>query len=504
MHQISNTAPQKSLDYIDKRSDYSETAGLYLGRLVAFTTPYLHHYLQRLHSALTGQDLQIKLPNQLQKKDEKKVAKVQLIPSEISKTDQLIRITKNREEDKKEAQATLTSIEQSYPLPDISQQKEIVQKLVRLQIPDAKIDSFSLENMAAALFYSGINSFDEAQSLNLKIIPPGPIFHTWYAFHSTTLFDGKNNEKGFDYVNLIAEEASRLSKDNIPVILIYTNNSMSKDQIETMNGLFADHSNILVISIEEDLSESAMVDKFSKQETKNVELMDLIRFCTLVDAKYVLSVAKQKSKQEGKDLFYENLSLWEDKSLTYIDIDNILIRPSTFKIAENGFCKTSHLHTKLYLIKNPKHNKLAAAEKERATRHNAHFEYLQNDQPADIENLKNKSENLYRYLVSGQGMKEYKNLKGITEFKECWSSDVNYCSSRTDLLSEENVRKIMSEKDTKDAFFTFLKTILHGRENLKKLSALDGIQQLRFMKVNHHQTWAVKRDRWLSAKPLKR
>ena len=160
--------------------------------------------------------------------------------------------------------------------------------------------------------------------------------------------------------------------------------------------------------------------------------------------------------------------------------------------------------TNRYLIKNPKHNKLAAAEKERATRHNAHFEYLRNIQFTDIQDLKCKSEKLHRYLISGQGMKEYKNLKGITEFKECWRPDVNYYSSRTDLLSEENVRKIMSDKDTKDAFFTFLKTLCHGREHLKKLSTLDGIQQLRFMKVNHHQTWAIERGGWLSAKPLKR
>ncbi|UYM17938.1 hypothetical protein [Endozoicomonas euniceicola] len=504
MHQISNTTSQKSLDYIDERPDCSESIGQYLGRLVAFTTPYLHHYLQRLHSALTGHDLQIKLPDQLQKEDDKKIAKVQLIPSKISKADQVSRITKNREEDKQEAQATLTSIEQSYPLPDISQQKEIVQKLVQLQILDAKIDSFSLENMATALFYSGINSFDEAQSLNLKIIPPGPIFHTWYAYHGTTLFDGKNNEKGFDYVSLIAEEASRLSKDNIPVILIYTNNSMSKEQIETMNNLFADHSNILVISIEEDLSESAMVEKFSKQETKSVDLMDLIRVCAIVDAKYVLSVAKHKSKQIGKKLFHEKLSLWEDKSLRYIDIDNVLIRPATFQIAENGFCKTSHLYIKNFLIGQKKHERLTTDKKQRIAQHNDHFEYLRNTQSTDIKDLKEKAEQLHRYLVNGQALRECKKLKGITDFKECWMPDVNYYSSRTDLLPEENAKKIMSDKDTKSSFFNFLRTLRHGRGKLKTLSILDGIQQLRCMKVNHHQTWAVERDGWLSAKPQKR
>ncbi|WP_257296329.1 hypothetical protein [Endozoicomonas sp. YOMI1] len=375
-------------------------------------------------------------------------------------------------------------------LPDLTEQRKIVSQLAREQNLLENIDDFSLENMAAALFYSGISSYGEMKQLGLKIIPPGPVFHTWYAYHGLTLFDGINNTRRLDYVKLIDEEASRLSEQGIPLLLIYTNNSMTESQIKTMNSLFADHDNVLVLSIEEDLSDLPMVEKFKFQETESISLMDCVRVCAIVYAKKVLIAAKCKAKETSKDLLLKRLSSWEDKSLTYNDIDNVLMRPRAFKIAENGFCNTSHLNPNSISIDDKLIEELTEPMKTRAKSHNAFFRYLRDYNSMNLENLEQNSERLFRYILSGSAQKEYQEIMNEPhKMMISWNFETNYYSSSTDLLAEEDIELIMSKRYTRQAFFEYLSTLSHAPEDSSKLSMLDGIQQLRINKMNYHNSW---------------
>ena len=45
------------------KAETNSNSSSYLGRAITSITPYLHHYLQRFHSALTGQDHQVHLPD---------------------------------------------------------------------------------------------------------------------------------------------------------------------------------------------------------------------------------------------------------------------------------------------------------------------------------------------------------------------------------------------------------------------------------------------------------
>ncbi len=373
-------------------------------------------------------------------------------------------------------------------LPDFRVQEQLVCRLAE-QNSITSIDKFSLENMAAALFYSGITSFDEVLQLGLKIIPPGPVFHTWYAYHGTTLFDGVNNDKKLDYVTLIGEEASRLSKSNIPLLLIYTNNSMTMDQIKIMNDLFVDHDNVLVISIEEDLSDLPMLDKFKAQKTNSIVLMDSVRVCAIVDARRVLSIARHKSKQLGKEFLLKRLALLEDQSLTYNDIDNVFIRPASFQIAANGFCKTSHLTFHGIFINDEAIKGLTRSMKDRAKVHNGYFQYLHDYGLMNVQELEQKSERLFWYFVSGRAHREYQEIMNQTDTMEDWGEETNYYTSRADLLSDKDIELIMAGKFPRDAFFDHLKTLSHCHENREKLSRLEGIQQIRLIKMNYHRSW---------------
>ncbi|MCL6271409.1 hypothetical protein M3P05_15925 [Sansalvadorimonas sp. 2012CJ34-2] len=374
-------------------------------------------------------------------------------------------------------------------LPDLTTQKELVSKLTLEQGLLEHVDEFSLENMAAALYYSGISSYDEMSQLSLKIIPPGPVFHTWYAYHGLTLFDGVNNDKKLDYIKLIDEEASRLSKKDIPLLLIYTNNSMTEPQIKTMNSLFVDNDNVLVLSVEEDLSHLPMVDGFKDQKTKDIGLMDRVRVCAIVDAKRVLKAARHKAKKISKEVLLERLSLWEDKSLTYSDIDNVFIKPRVFQIAANGFCNMSHLLSSNILIAPREIEKLPKPLNVRAELHNAHFHYLRDYNLMNLEELEKKSERLFRYLLSGSAHEEYQKIKNQPSAMEIWDEETNYYSSSTDLLSEEDIEQIMSKQYPREAFFKHLETLSHSPKNIRKLSRLVGIQQLRLIKMNYHGTW---------------
>lgn len=81
--------------------------------------------------------------------------------------------------------------------------RTIVAKLAQVQSLNA-IDDYSAENMALALEYIEVDTLEEALNLDLRIIPPGPVFYTWVAVHKTSVFDSVNNQKKHLGLNFVA------------------------------------------------------------------------------------------------------------------------------------------------------------------------------------------------------------------------------------------------------------------------------------------------------------
>ncbi len=133
--------------------------------------------------------------------------------------------------------------------------KKIVGELSQLQSLNA-IDDYSSDNMALALEYCNVDTLEEALRLDLRIIPPGPVFYTWAAIHKTSIFDTKNNPKQFQSLNYVAkikENADRLAQKTIPVIVVFSECEMPLDQVSRMKESFTDNQNVVVLSAERDL-----------------------------------------------------------------------------------------------------------------------------------------------------------------------------------------------------------------------------------------------------------
>ena len=185
---------------------------------------------------------------------------------------------------------------------DCEKHKKIVSCLINQQVPMFEVDDDSITNMAEALKFAGIDTLKCVESMNLQIIPPGPVFHTWYAYKGTTLFDGINNDEKFDYVKQLNDQALRLAEWDIPMILVYTNNSMTEDQVERMDSLFENHPNIVVLNIERDLADLPISHRFLVQKEKESMYLDGIRSEVIMDFERILSKARMHADNlEKKD-----------------------------------------------------------------------------------------------------------------------------------------------------------------------------------------------------------
>ena len=219
----------------------------------------------------------------------------------------------------------------------LSRHNKIVDALIQSQLTDLIVDDESRLVMAEGLEFSGINTLEQAESLNLRIIPPGPVFHTWYAKYQTGLFDGKNNPnhlKELNYVERVSEQADRLKQWGIPVILIYLERNMPPLELNKMRTLFSNHENILVMSLEHDLTSLRCTAYYTSCYHEN--LLDDPRYSLCREFSEVLSLSQKKAKSVGKTLLLYNLLELGGLSIIYSDIDNTFLRRPMFQLGVNG------------------------------------------------------------------------------------------------------------------------------------------------------------------------
>ncbi len=222
-------------------------------------------------------------------------------------------------------------------IPDLSKYRAIVQDLAQKKIPGTSLDSESVESIASALYMAGIDSSEQALAMNLGFIPPGPLFHTWYPLHGTTLFDGRNNPEKFDYVSLAIEEAHFLEEYNLPLLFIHSTHGLDSSQTAHMKALFHEQRNILNLHIESDFK-GEYLDLKPGTIAYGVRRMDSLRFCSLLDSDHVLTVALKKAEQDQKLALADKLKALGSQSLTYLDFDTTAIRPSLYELVpQPGF-----------------------------------------------------------------------------------------------------------------------------------------------------------------------
>lgn len=237
------------------------------------------------------------------------------------------------------------SLETGNPVTDLSARKvitlsrheKIVDSLIQSQLTGLTVDDTSCLAMAEALEFSGIDTLEQAKSSNLRIIPPGPVLHTWYAKYKTGIFDGENNPshvKGLNYVARISEQADRLKEWAIPVIIVYLEQDMPLLELKKMQTIFSNHENILVMSLEHDLTSLRCTAYYTSCYHEN--LLDDPRYSLCREFSEVLSLSQKKAKSVGKTLLLYNLLELGGLSIIYSDIDNTFLRRPMFQLGVNG------------------------------------------------------------------------------------------------------------------------------------------------------------------------
>ena len=65
------------------------------------------------------------------------------------------------------------------------------------------ISAQSWANIAQGLKFAGVDTYELADKMNLRVCPPSTVINTWAALHGTTIFDGINNPKGYEHLNYV-------------------------------------------------------------------------------------------------------------------------------------------------------------------------------------------------------------------------------------------------------------------------------------------------------------
>ena len=244
-----------------------------------------------------------------------------------------------------------------HPHPDLKRHLDIVLTLAKKQMGDdlSCLNNESIYSMASGLYAAEINTLEEAEKLGLIIVPPGPVFHTWYALIRTTLFNGQNNIKGYNYVETIKKEADFFRKFQLPVLLIYSILEMTDEQTQIMSQLFSEHDNIITLCLETDFPKHQMTTTLATRSDYICERSDDIRFMTLQHKDEVLKKAAAKARSSGKLSIANSLESQKSQTLVYSDIDNIIIRPDLYIMTSLGAigCNNPHFPNMWTIVTQP-------------------------------------------------------------------------------------------------------------------------------------------------------
>lgn len=306
--------------------------------------------------------------------------------------------------------------------------RNIIDQLLRTQ-PDLEVDEVSYQTMADSLAFSGINTWEQVESLNLRIIPPGPVFHTWWAKYGTGIFDGSNNPKhikGLNYVRRIEEQAERLKQWGIPVFIVYLERDMQEAELIKMRSLFKKHENIIMISIESDLTSLSSYRHYL--DPKSFQLLDDVRCAICKEFPIVLNAVKDKAKEESKFEYVKRLDAMKGKSIIYSDIDNTFIRRPLYQIAANGFRQGSVIRFEFSFSDDFHLDDIPSG----ITHHMSYFlhegDYCKRMQRFNPDYLLKSADSLYEYLLSGEAFNTYKKIGGVLDLNtgSIFGNDIGY------------------------------------------------------------------------------
>ena len=372
---------------------------------------------------------------------------------------QLLRLESDAEqkESKTEIPIGLRSIKIDQPVSPLYY--EIISGLAKQQEIKMQIDSISMQNMAQALKFIGIQSLSQANEMQLEIIPPAPVFHTWYAKFGTTIFDGENlpqhlAHKKLNYIERISKKATALEVWNIPLFIVYSTENLTSEQIEKMESVFIDHNNIVILSIELDLK-----GKLSTTEEERVNIkwdkLDGIRCRVIVDYPKVISEAIEKSKRQGK-LKLSLLLKENSHAICYSDIDNHWVGKPPFLLARKGMCSAPRINVSVSLLHayydyySTYRKHLSKDQSEQLDQHSAYFCKLPFEirKPISSQEMfftQEDRDSIYRYIVSGECKKNWEYLSKIISTIDGHDAEDVYCLANGDnslLLLNSSSREI--------------------------------------------------------------
>ena len=280
------------------------------------------------------------------------------------------------------------------------------------------IDEDSWKNMADSLQFSGIDSLEKAIDMDLKVCPPCPVFHTWVALYGTTIFNGLNNPeqfKGMNYVQRILEEGTELSKNDIPLLIVFSDMNLRESQIDQMKDEFKNHDNILCVSLETDLQLEFPIELKECASSMSVCFMDSIRIVVSQNIAKTISFCMDKAKSENKPQLADRLEKLGVNHLFYSDIDNQWLSKPPYILARHGMFTLPIMSNQLSLITPQCYyqfvEELSEPDRKLIKAHRSFF----SDLPYSNKNnsgkwSKEKARKLFDYVLSGEAKLNYQHL----------------------------------------------------------------------------------------------
>ncbi|MCL6270811.1 hypothetical protein M3P05_12840 [Sansalvadorimonas sp. 2012CJ34-2] len=278
------------------------------------------------------------------------------------------------------------------------------------------IDEESWKNMADSLMFSGVDSLDKAIAMDLRLCPPCPVFHTWVGLYGTTIFNGSNNPKklaGINYVERILGEATDLSKHDIPLLIVFSEMNLTKNQIDEMKAEFEIHNNILLVSFETELQLKFIVELEKHAKSMCVEFMDSIRVVVSQSISKVITFCIEKAISERKMKLAKRLEKCGVNYLFYSDIDNQWLSKPPYILARHGIFTQPKLSITLPLISidGDVVEKLSDIDKHRLMKHRSFFSEIPYfDKSKSWKWSTEKAKKLFDYILSGEAECNFKYL----------------------------------------------------------------------------------------------
>ncbi|WP_448216606.1 hypothetical protein [Endozoicomonas sp. 2B-B] len=369
------------------------------------------------------------------------------------------------------------------------------------------IDDDSWKNMADSLKFSGINSLEKATAMDLKVCPPCPVFHTWVALHGTTIFNGKNNPRtqpGINYIQRILEEATNLSRHDIPLFIVFSDMNLTKHQIQEMKDEFKNHDNILCISFESDLQLKLPIQLQNYASSMGIMFMDSIRIAVSQNITKTISFCIDKAKSENKTDLVNRFEKLGSNHLFYSDIDNQWLSKPPYILASHGtftqpiFSRYLPLNELELVILNGLSDKV----REHLRTHRSFFIAMPHLNKYNSGNWSiEKARNLSDYILSGEAQSNYEYL--VKQIADVASHYVKLLKYTSFVFSKGDNSCLFLAEHSKDFFLEgALKAPcvidLHQNPDIyyynkdpyyREAHNLVGMQLLKYHYHGHDKTW---------------